>query len=51
LSNKAYFTNQKILKSNLVSKKIKLNLYWTTIRIVITYVSGTWVLKGSVKRK
>jgi hypothetical protein len=44
LGNKAYYANQKIFKSELLSKKAKLMLYHT-IRPVITYASETRVLK------
>ena len=49
LGNKAYYANQQIIKSKLVSKKAKLKLYRTIIRPVITNASETWVLKESMK--
>ena len=51
LGNKAYYANQKIFKSKLVSKKAKLKLYRTIMRPVITNASETQVLKESIKRK
>jgi hypothetical protein len=45
LGNKTYYTNLKIFKSKLVSKKAKLKLYRTIIRHVVTNASETWVLK------
>jgi hypothetical protein len=45
LGNKAYFANQKFLKSKLVTKRSKLKLYKTVIRPVVIYGSETWVLK------
>jgi hypothetical protein len=50
LGNKAYYPNQKIFKSKLISKKAKLTLYRTIITPVITYASETWVLKESTQR-
>ena len=51
LGNKAYYANQKIFNSKLVSKKAKLKLHRTIIRLVITNASETWVLKESMTRK
>jgi hypothetical protein len=51
LGNKAYYSNKKIFKSKLLSKKAKLKLYRIIIRPVITNASETWVLKESTKRK
>ena len=45
LGNKAYYANQKIFKSKLVSKKSKLKYYRTIIRHVITNASETRALK------
>jgi len=42
---------KKIFKSKLVSKRAKLNLYWPTVRPVVTYVSETWILKEYMKQK
>ena len=41
MGNKAYYANQKIFKSKLVSKKAKLKLYRTIMRPVITNASET----------
>jgi hypothetical protein len=38
-------------KSRLVSKKSKLELYWSSVRPVMTYSCETWVLKGTIKKK
>jgi hypothetical protein len=35
-------------ESNLVSRKSKLNLYWSVIRPIVVYGCVTWVLKESV---
>jgi hypothetical protein len=48
LGNKAYFANQKLLKSKLFSKQSKLKLYKTVIRPVVIYASETWVLKEAM---
>jgi hypothetical protein len=36
LSNIAYYANQFLFKSRLVSKKSKLKLYWSIIRPIVT---------------
>jgi len=36
LRNKAYYANQFLFKSRLVSKKSKLKLYWSVIRPTVT---------------
>jgi hypothetical protein len=41
LGNKAYFANQKFLKSKLVTKRSKLKIYKTVIRPVVIYASET----------
>jgi len=45
LGTKAYYANQFLFKSILVSKKLKMKLYWSIIRSIVTYVWETWVLK------
>jgi hypothetical protein len=47
LGNKAYYANQFIFKSRLVSKKLKMKFYWSIIRPIVTYGCETWVLKGT----
>ena len=37
LGNKAYCANQFLFKSRLVSKKLKMKLYWSIIRPTVTY--------------
>jgi len=49
LGNKAYYVNQFLFKSRLVSKKSKLELYWSIIRPMITYACKVWVLKETIK--
>jgi hypothetical protein len=51
LGNKAYFANQKFLKSKLFIKLSKLKLYKTEIRPVVIYGSETWVLKEAMVKK
>jgi hypothetical protein len=51
LCNKAYFANQKFLKSELVTKRSKLKLYKTVIRPVVIYDSETCVLKEAMIKK
>ena len=43
LGNKAYHANQFLFKSRLVSKKLKMKLYWSIIRPTVTYGCETWV--------
>jgi hypothetical protein len=49
--NKAFYANKIPFKSNFVSRKSKLKLYWSVIRTVVFYGCETWVLKGSVIQK
>jgi hypothetical protein len=51
LGNKAYYANQTLFKSKLLSKKSKLKMYWTSVRPVVMYACETWVLKESIKQK
>jgi len=37
LGNKAYYANRFLFKSRLVSKKLKMKLYWNIIRPIVTY--------------
>jgi hypothetical protein len=48
---KAYYANQKLFKSRLVTKHSKLKLYRTVIRPIVTYASKTWELKESIIQK
>jgi hypothetical protein len=48
LGNKAYYANQFLFKSRLVSNKSKMKLYWSIIRPVVTYACETWVLKETI---
>jgi len=46
--NKAFYANTALFKSNLMSRKSKLKLYWSVIRPVVVYGCKTWVLKESI---
>jgi hypothetical protein len=46
--NKAFYANRILFKSNLVSRKSKLKLYWSVIRPTVVYGCKTWVLKESI---
>jgi hypothetical protein len=49
--NKAFYANQKMFQSKLLSKNSKLKLYWTLITPIVTYACETWVLKeNSIQR-
>jgi hypothetical protein len=48
LGNKAYYANQFLFKSRLVSKKSRKKLYWSIIRPTVTYAWETWVLKETI---
>jgi len=43
--------SQFLFKSRLVSKKLKMKLYWSIIRPIVTYACETWVLKETIKNK
>jgi hypothetical protein len=51
LGNKAFYANQDLFKSKLLSKKSKLWMYQTLVRPVITYACETWVLKENIQSK
>jgi hypothetical protein len=46
--NIAFCANRTLFKSNLVSRKSKLKLYWSVIRPIVVYGCEKWVLKESV---
>jgi len=49
--NKAFYANKTLFKSNLVSRKSKLKLYWPVIRPIAVYGCETCVLKKSIIQK
>jgi len=49
--NKAVYANKMLFKSNLVSKKSKLKLYWSRNRPIVIYGCETWVLRESIIQK
>jgi len=48
LGNKAFFANEKVFQSKLISKMAKLKLYCSVIRPVVTYACETWTLKETI---
>ena len=46
--NKAFYANKTLFKSNLVSRKSKLKLYWSVFRPIVVYGCETWILKESI---
>jgi hypothetical protein len=51
VENKAYHANQFLFKSRLVFRKLKMKLYWSTIRPTVTYCCETWVLEETIETK
>jgi hypothetical protein len=49
--NNAFCPNRALFKSNLVSRKSKVKLYWSVIRLIVVYGCETWVLKESIIQK
>jgi hypothetical protein len=46
--NKIFYGNKILFKSDLVSMKYKLKLFWSVIRPIVVYGCKTWVLKKSI---
>ena len=51
VGNRAYHVHKKLLTSKLISRNVKIHLYNTLIRPIVTYASGTWVFKESICKK
>jgi hypothetical protein len=51
VGNTAFYANQDLFKSKLLSNKSKLRMYQTLVRPVVTYVCETWVPKENIKFK
>jgi hypothetical protein len=44
---KAFYVNRKVLQCNILTRRSKLELYWSAIRPVVTYACKARVLKGN----
>ena len=51
LGNKAFYTNQDLFKSKLLTRNSKLRMYKTLVRPVVTCACETWVLKENIQAK
>jgi hypothetical protein len=49
--NRAYFANKIMFTSKQISRKVKLKLYRTIVRPVVTYACETWTLKDKIEQK
>jgi hypothetical protein len=51
VGHKAFFANKKIFQSNLISKTVKLKLYFSVIIPIVTYACETWILKETITHR
>jgi len=51
LGNKAFYANQDLFKSKILTKNSKLCMCKTLVRPVVTYACETWILKENIKTK
>jgi hypothetical protein len=51
LGNKAFYENQDLFKSKLLSNNSKLRMYKISVRPAVTYACETWVLEENIKSK
>ena len=51
LGSKAFYANQDLIKSKLLTKNSKLRMYKTLVRPVVTYACEMWALKENIKTK
>jgi hypothetical protein len=48
--NCAYYANKVMFTSKQISRKVKLKLYRTIVRPVVTYACETWTLKVKIEQ-
>ena len=51
LGNMAFYANQDLFKSKLLTKNSKLRMYQSLVRPMVTYTCETWVRKENIKTK
>jgi hypothetical protein len=50
IGNKAYYANRQLVNSSLISRSIKLQIYRSLVRPVVTYGSESWTLTMEKER-